>query len=83
MCRNLRKVTVSKEIKNFALQTGLKRAVDINQFKSLPTIDPAAHRGGVDPETASNLSAWGGNPCRSGRESKTDKSDKLAKLTKN
>jgi len=52
MCRNLRKATASKEIKNLALQTGLKRAVDINQFKSLPTIDPAAHRGGVDPVTA-------------------------------
>jgi len=52
MCRSPRKATASKEIKNLALQTRLKRAVDINQFKSLPTIDPAAHRGGVDPETA-------------------------------
>jgi len=34
------------------LQTRLKRAVDINQFKSLPAIGPAAHRGGVDPATA-------------------------------
>ena len=57
MCRNLRKATASKEIKNLALQTGLKRADDINQFKSLPTIDPAAHRGGVDPVTASKMLA--------------------------
>jgi len=53
MCRNLRKATASKEIKNLALQTRLKRAVDINQFKSLPTIDHAARCGGVDPVTAS------------------------------